>query len=41
MVCEVEFETWTDSGKLRQASFKGLRKDKSPEDVTVEEAADE
>jgi bifunctional non-homologous end joining protein LigD len=40
MVCQVEFETWTSSGKLRQASFKGLRQDKSPEEVVVEEAAD-
>lgn len=36
LVCEVEFETWTDSGRLRQASFKGLREDKDPREVVVE-----
>jgi bifunctional non-homologous end joining protein LigD len=38
LVCEVAFEDWTDSGKLRQASFKGLREDKEPSEVVVEEA---
>ncbi len=37
LVCEVAFEDWTDSGKLRQASFKGFREDKEPEEVVVEE----
>ena len=37
LVCEVAFEDWTESGKLRQASFKGLREDKEPSEVVVEE----
>jgi bifunctional non-homologous end joining protein LigD len=37
MVCEVAFETWTRSGKVRQASYKGLREDKSASEVIVEE----
>ena len=36
LVCEVAFETWTATGKIRQASFKGLREDKDPKDVVVE-----
>lgn len=36
IVCEVAFETWTRSGKIRQASFKGLRDDKNANDVVVE-----
>ncbi len=39
IVCEVAFEDWTDSGKLRQASFKGLREDKDATEVTVEESS--
>jgi bifunctional non-homologous end joining protein LigD len=37
IVCEVAFETWTRSGKIRQASFKGLREDKDQSEVIVEE----
>jgi bifunctional non-homologous end joining protein LigD len=37
LVCEVAVEDWTGSGKLRQASFKGFREDKEPEEVVVEE----
>lgn len=37
LVCQVEYETWTDLGKLRQASFKGLRTDKDPTEVIVED----
>ena len=40
LVCEVGFETWTRSGKIRQASFKGLREDKRARDVVVEEISD-
>jgi len=25
LVAEIEFRAWTDDGKLRHASFKGLR----------------
>lgn len=39
LVCEVAFETWTRSGKIRQASFKGLRDDKDPRQVVVEEVS--
>ena len=27
LVAEVEFQAWTDDGKLQQASYKGLRED--------------
>lgn len=36
LVCEVEFRGWTADGSLRHAVFKGLREDKSPEEVTRE-----
>lgn len=36
LVANVEFAEWTDSGKLRQASFKGLREDKDPQEVRRE-----
>jgi bifunctional non-homologous end joining protein LigD len=36
LVCEIEFAEITSDGKLRQASFKGLREDKNPKDVVME-----
>ncbi len=36
LVAEVEFAEWTPDGLVRQASFKGLRVDKSPGDITRE-----
>lgn len=39
LVCEVEFAEISRDGKLRQASFKGLREDKDPGDVVLEIAS--
>lgn len=39
LVCEVEFAEISRDGKLRQASFKGLREDKDPAEVVLEFAA--
>lgn len=36
LVCEVEFSDWTRAGKVRQASYKGLRNDKDPAEVKRE-----
>jgi len=36
LVCEVEFAEITGDGKLRQASFKGLRADKDPREIILE-----
>jgi bifunctional non-homologous end joining protein LigD len=36
LVCEVEFSEWTQAGKVRQASYKGLRDDKDPIEVVRE-----
>jgi bifunctional non-homologous end joining protein LigD len=36
LVCEVEFSDWTRAGKVRQASYKGLRDDKDPTEVVRE-----
>lgn len=41
LVANVEFAEWTDSGKLRQATFKGLRDDKRPTEVRREVEDDE
>lgn len=38
LVAEVHFASWTDSGMVRQASFQGLREDKSAKEVVREEA---
>lgn len=35
-VAEIQFAEFTQENVLRQASFKGLRKDKSPRDITKE-----
>ncbi|MFD0764475.1 DNA ligase D [Mucilaginibacter lutimaris] len=40
LVCEVEFAEITNDGKVRQASFKGMRIDKDPKDVILESEAD-
>ncbi|HTK21267.1 MAG TPA: DNA ligase D [Mucilaginibacter sp.] len=36
LVCEVEFAEITSDGKVRQASFKGMRSDKKAKDVVME-----
>jgi bifunctional non-homologous end joining protein LigD len=36
VVAEVEFSEWTDDGVLRQPIFRGLRADKTPEEVVRE-----
>ena len=36
LVCEVNFAGWTADGLLRHASFKGLREDKAPGEVSRE-----
>lgn len=36
LVAEVDFRAWTADGNLRHASFKGLREDKDPREVTGE-----
>src|SRR5437879_2738825 len=38
LVVEVEFVAWTRGGQLRASSYKGLRLDKDPAQVTREEA---
>jgi bifunctional non-homologous end joining protein LigD len=38
LVAEVEFTAWTRDGHLRHPSFKGLREDKSPREITAEGA---
>jgi bifunctional non-homologous end joining protein LigD len=39
VVCEVEYLEFTSSGRMRAASFKGLREDKAPEDCVYEPPA--
>jgi bifunctional non-homologous end joining protein LigD len=36
LVCEVEYLAFTAQGRMRAASFKGLRDDKAPEDCVLE-----
>ena len=36
LVGEVEFANWTPDGVLRHARWRGLRPDKSPDEVVVE-----
>ena len=36
LVCEVAFTEWTDADELRHPRYKGLRRDKAPEDVHKE-----
>lgn len=38
LVAEVKFAEWTEENQLRQASFKGLRRDKDPRDIKREAA---
>jgi bifunctional non-homologous end joining protein LigD len=40
LVAAAEIAEWTDSGKVRQASFKGLREDKDPREVRREQLLD-
>lgn len=37
LVAEIEFTHWTEGGRLRHPSFKGLRLDKKPEEVFREQ----
>lgn len=37
LVAEIAFAGWTSDGHVRQAAFKGLRQDKSPDDVVSDE----
>lgn len=40
LVCQAEFQEWTASGKIRHASFRGLRDDKVADEVRREVASD-
>ncbi len=36
LVIEAEFAHWTSSGRLRAATYRGIRDDKDPADVVRE-----
>lgn len=36
LVAEIEFAGWSDAGMVRQASFKGLREDRFPDEIVGE-----
>jgi bifunctional non-homologous end joining protein LigD len=36
LVCAVEYRDWTNDGLIRQSTYKGLREDKAPEEITLE-----
>jgi bifunctional non-homologous end joining protein LigD len=38
VVAEIEFREWTAEGVMRAPSYKGIREDKSPRDVVLEQA---
>jgi bifunctional non-homologous end joining protein LigD len=40
LVCEVEYQCWTDDWRLRTPSFKGIRTDKLAEDCRREDVAE-
>ncbi|QAA82689.1 DNA ligase D [Aequorivita sp. H23M31] len=39
LICEVKFTEWTNSGVMRHPVYKGLRKDKNPEEIVPHQTA--